>query len=130
MLLEDGIYGLLSTAGALTALQGARVYPILKPETAQVPCTTYQTAGGNSTPGLGTSGPQRVRLQLDHYAADARVGFVLRNATRAVLEGFKGTLPNGFAVTAVQWLQPIDHYDNDAREFRCAAEYYVFFNVQ
>ena len=128
-MLEDGLFALLSQDASLIALQGARVYPVLLPEGSTLPATTYQGAGGYSEPTLNTSGMQRRRMQLDHIATTARSAWQLRDATRKLLDGFNGALPNGFYIKCL-FLQPVDHFDNDSRQFRCAAEYYFFFNLQ
>jgi hypothetical protein len=129
MSLATGLQALLSTAPSLVALQGSRVYPIVLPTGATLPATTFQVVGGSSDPGFETSGPQRRRMQIDHRAADFLSTDTLRDLTREVLDGFTGALPNGFVVDDIWFLQPLEHFDSDARQFRCGAEYYVDFTL-
>jgi hypothetical protein len=78
---------------------------------------------------LATSGPQRRRVQIDFRAATDAAADQLRDATIAVLNGFYGELPNGFVLSLCELVQPIDGFDNDARQFRLAAEFYFYFNI-
>jgi hypothetical protein len=125
-----GLYKLLSTAAPLVALQGARVFPTVLPEDTQLPATTYQIVGGNQRPTFGSSGVQRRRVQLDFRAATDDVADALRDATIGVLNGFFGALPNGFVLANCELIQVIDYFDNDARQFRCSAEFYFDFTLQ
>jgi hypothetical protein len=133
MSFEAGLFQLLSTAPALVALQGARVYPVVLPESSTLPATTYQVVGGAQKSTFRSSGPQRRRVQLDFFA-DYQQGtydqvIALRDATKLLLNGFVGELPNGFYVTSCLFHQPIDYFNNDARQYRHASEFYFTFNL-
>jgi hypothetical protein len=130
MAFEYGLFELLSTAASLVALQGARVFPVILPEGTPLPATTYHVVGGGQTPIFGTSGMQRRRVQLDFRGNGYPAANDLRNATIAVLNGFSGPLPNGFLIAECWLIQPIDYFDNDARQFRCSAEFYFDFAIQ
>jgi hypothetical protein len=130
MSFETGLYGLLSAAPTLVALQAARVFPVIVPEGEVMPCTTYHVVGGSQTPIFGTSGMQRRRVQLDFRANGYPAANQLRSATIGVLNGFSGPLPNGFLIADCWLIQPIDYFDNDARQFRCSAEFYFDFAIQ
>lgn len=130
MSFETGLFGLLSTASSLVALQGARVFPVILPNATTLPATTYHVVGGSQTPIFGTSGMQRRRVQLDFRASGYLAANQLRNATIAVLNGFNGALPNGFLIADCWLIQPIDYFDSDARQFRCSAEFYFDFAIQ
>jgi hypothetical protein len=125
-----GLYQLLATAPALVALQGARVFPIILPQDTALPATTFHVVGGSQWPIFGTSGMQRRRVQLDFRAATDDVADALRDAVIRVLNGFNGPLPNGFIIADCWLIQPIDYFDNDARQFRCSAEFYFDFAIQ
>lgn len=126
-MLEVGLFALLSTAPTLTSLEGANVFPILLPE-GVLPATTYQVVGGSADPTFSSSGLQKWRLQLDHFAADAIIAYQIRNAAIALLNGWRGNLPGG-PFAEILFIQPIDHFENDARQFRCTSEFYVFFSL-
>jgi len=130
MSFETGLYSLLSTSASLVALQAARVFPVVVPEDEPMPCTTYHVVGGSQTPIFGTSGMQRRRVQLDFRGNSYLAANNLRNATIAVLNGFNGPMPNGFLIADCWLIQPIDYFDNDARQFRCSAEFYFDFAIQ
>jgi hypothetical protein len=130
MSFETGLYSLLSTAASLVALQATRVFPVVLPEDTQLPATTYHVVGGSQRPIFGTSGMQRRRVQLDLRGYSYLAANDLRNATIAVLNGFHGAMPNGFVIADCWLIQPIDYFDNDARQFRCSAEFYFDFAIQ
>ncbi len=125
---EAGLFQLLQTAPALVALQGANVFPVLLPEGTTVG-TTYQIVGGSSAATFTSVGVQRRRVQTDHFAETYLIAVQLRNATIKLLNQFVGELPNGFEVMQCDLIQPIDHFDNDVRQFRCSAEFYFYFNL-
>ena len=125
-----GLFQLLSTSPTLVAIQAARVFPVLLPENMQLPATTYHSVGGRQRPTLGGPGPQRRRVQLDFRAVSAAAADELRDATIAVLNGFHGPMPNGFVVLGCWLIQPLDYFDSDARQFRCADEFYFDFVTQ
>ena len=125
-----GLSQLLQTAAPLVELQGDRVFPVLLPEDTTLPATTFHVVGGSQTPIFGTSGMQRRRVQLDFRATTDDVADALRDATIKVLNGFNGPMPNGFLIADCWLIQPIDYFDNDARQFRCSAEFYFDFAIQ
>lgn len=136
MSLEAGLFQLLSQSAALQALVGnsqSFVFPVMLPEKPPLPCISYQLVGGSATPGLTNSGSQRRRMQFDFFA-DYEQGtydqaVALRDATILLLNGFVGALPNGFYVTSILYHQSIDHFESDARQYHCTAEFYVTFNL-
>jgi hypothetical protein len=133
--LEAGLFALLTTAPSLAALMGARdwLYPVLLPETVALPAATFMVVGGASTPTFDELGWQRVRIQLDFFADYEQGTYdqacALREAVRPVLDGFTGTLPNGFLLANAAHIQPLGGFENDARRYRVGAEYYLYFNL-
>jgi hypothetical protein len=125
-----GLYQMLSTAAPLVALQHARVFPIILPEDTPLPATTFHIVGGSQRPIFLTSGMQRRRVRLDFRALTDDVADALRDAAIGVLNGFHGAMPNGFLIANCELIQPIDYYDNEARQFRCSAEFYFDFAIQ
>jgi hypothetical protein len=111
---------------------GTRVYPITLPEAPALPAVTYQIVGGSSDPGFTNSGPQRLRVQFDCYADQKsggyRAAYCVRDDLRKLLNGFSGELPNGDYLQSALLIQNIDYFENDARQYRLACEFYIDFN--
>ena len=125
---KAGLYSLVTGTTAINALIGPRMFPVQLPENTLLPAIRYMVAGGQSGATFDDSGgPQRWRLQFDCIAADADTAEALRNALTDALDGYNGTLSDGTYVTIFS-LQPIDFYDSDPRQFRCAQEFYINFN--
>ncbi|QMV19691.1 DUF3168 domain-containing protein [Granulicella sp. 5B5] len=136
MSIEAGLFQLLSQSAALQALVGnpaAFVFPVMLPEKPPLPCISYQLVGGSANPALTRSGVQRRRYQFDFWA-DYEQGtydqaIALRDAVIHLLNGFTGALPNGFYVTSILYHQSLDGFENDARQYRCTAEFYITYNL-
>jgi hypothetical protein len=130
---------LWANAGFRAASPGG-IMPILLPEGAKLPATTYQIVGGSSKQTFDTSGPAKIRVQFDFHAGDVAgtggaatvSGYTLataaRNALIAALDRYSGVLADGTWLQNAVSLQPIDYFDNDARRFRCSQEFYLMFN--
>jgi hypothetical protein len=128
MSIGAGIYALLKADDGVAAVVGGRIFPVLLPENATLPAMTYQIIGGTSDPTFETSGPQRVRIQFDVFAAkyiDADSG---REAIRKVLNGFVGSLADGTYLQNANLIQGTDYFLEYPRSFRCMSEFYLYFN--
>ena len=97
------------------------------PEGAALPALTFQIVGGRANPGLTNSGPQRWRVQFDVRAEDAvsAAGSGRENVIRKVLNGFSGVPVVGAPWVDILLIQALDYFDNEARQFRKGAEFYV-----
>lgn len=127
----SGLYSLLRGNAGLAAIIGDRITPVLLPEGQQLPAMTYQVVGGTSSPTFESAGMQKLRIQFDFFA-DAENGSFddamnARDAHRQLLNGYTGSLTDGTYLQRATLIQYIDHFDNDARQYRCSAEYYLWF---
>lgn len=128
MTLKAGIYSLLTANVGLSALIGARVYPIVLPEAPTLPAIRYQFAGGASEPTFETSGMQRLRVQFDCFGADPDSADATRSALINALNGYQGLLSDGTYLQNADLIQSVDFFENDARQYRCMVEFYLYFN--
>lgn len=125
---KAGLFSLVTTDATISGMIGTRMFPVQLPEATQLPAIRYTVAGGQSGATFDASGgPQRWRVQFDCIGADHPSAEALRNALTDLLDGFFGTLSDGTYVTIFS-LQPIDFFDSDPRQFRCAQEFYINFN--
>jgi Protein of unknown function (DUF3168) len=125
----DCIFALLTSSDAVNTLCPGSVHPMQLPENPTLPAATYQVVGGSSRPTLDTSGMQKLRLQVDCVGKSYLDADKLRWALVNFLNGLSGTLIDGTVLQLAQFIQPIDFaYWDDSRQFRCAAEFYFYYN--
>lgn len=125
--MTKGIVALIQQSAAVTAIIGSVCAPLLLPEGAQG--ITYQIIGGRAQPTFNTSGMQRWRIQFNCHAASYAIAYQARSALIMLLNGYQGTLSDGTFLSQCQLIQPIDYFDNDARQFRCGVEFYFDFTT-
>ena len=132
-MIEDGLIALVNADPALGPMLAGRFYDTTLPEGASVKalgvCGTFQVVGGSADAPFENHGPQKWRMQFDFYAASAYPARNARAALFNLLDGFMGALPDGTFVTGAEQIQAMNNFDSDARNYRCAAEYYVNFNL-
>jgi hypothetical protein len=92
--LEEAIYAHLSTFAGLTALTGARIYPMRAPENVPMPLVVYQRISTVRWPVFGyvDTGLARPRIQLTAWAATATAAKTVKEQVRAALQGWHGTV--------------------------------------
>ena len=88
---EEAVVSRLTTASAVVALVGTRVYPLRFPRTRQpgdLPAVVYQRIS-NRDPVTqdGRSGLERPRVQIDAYAATYSQAVSVAEAVKAALHG-------------------------------------------
>jgi hypothetical protein len=128
--IEQGIFSLLSTDSGVSSLAGTRIYPIELPEGATLPALVYKDVGGSSSPTLSTSGAQRLRLELDAYGNSFADAANLRKAVITALNGFQGVLSDGTNLLTADLINPgLSFFDDEPRQFRCMAEFYLLYSL-
>ena len=81
--------------GAVSALVGTRVYPVLAPASASLPFIVWRRSGVRRSQTLGgPTGTPTVGLELELYAATYEGVRDLADKCRLVLDGYGGTLNN------------------------------------
>lgn len=130
MNLKAGIFSLITGDANVGQLNGTRVYPILLPEAATLPAIRYQFAGGSSEPTFETSGMQKLRVQFDCFGLDPDSADVLRSTLIKALNGHVGALSDGTYLQNADLIQSVDYFENDARQYRCMVEFYLYFDFQ
>ena len=126
--LDEGLVALVAASAEVTAAAGAAqtMWPMLLPDKVATGIT-YQVVGGSTQATFEDTGLSRLRYQFDCHAQNARTAKAMRMALRRLLNGFQGLLkPGGARVEYIEWIQPIDHFDNEPRLYRCSGEFYVY----
>jgi hypothetical protein len=127
-MIEQGLWQLLSTTGAITTLCGTRIYPAVLPTDPTYPCVLYKMIAAKPSPTMATSGFQRWRIEFDCFANTYLSAASLRSALRSTLEGYRGTLSDGTYLQDAQFIQLGDMFEDDARVYRAMIEFYLFFD--
>lgn len=109
MLIEEALYGELSTDSGVAALASTRGYPLVIPQDATLPAWAYQRIyGPRVLTHEGPSGLAKARIQITAIAATYDGAKDLAAAIRAALDGFAGML-GGTGGVAVKYC----HVDNE-----------------
>lgn len=94
-MLKSGLFHLLSTTSAITAICGTRIYPELRPTGPLYPLIEFKKISKKANPTLDTSGMQRDRYQFDCCAQTDIVAEQLCDVLRQTLNGYQGVLSDG-----------------------------------
>jgi hypothetical protein len=109
--LEEAIHAHLTTAPSVQALIGTRVYPLLIPQTAQLPAVAYQVVSARRP--LAHDGPTGLDTKLVQLTCQGALyanAKTVANAIGEVLNGFRGWLagPTGVWCERIEQKNEID----------------------
>lgn len=127
-MIEAGLYNLLSTATAITALCQTRIYPDVRPTSPQYPLIEFKEIGGKADPTLDTSGMQRDRFQFDCCGLTKSAAATLRDALRLTLNGYNGLLSDGTYLQDAVLINKGSSYSDDPRIYCATYEFYLLYN--
>lgn len=127
-MLSVGLYALLAGESTITDIVADRIEPIELSIGQTMPALTYKFVGGSSSPTFATSGMQKMRTEFSCYASSQLQADTLREAIRKFLNGFSGELSDGTFLQNADLVQSVDFFDDDARQYRCAIEFYLWFD--
>jgi hypothetical protein len=123
-MIETALFTVLSTASAVTALAGTRIYPAVLPKNPTLPAAVYKFAGGANTPTMDTRGKQRSRLQIDCFGETYSDAVNLRKAIAQTLGGYVSAEFQSQVLTIGS-----DGFDEDLLQYVAILEVYVWFSL-
>jgi hypothetical protein len=135
-----GIVALIVQSGSgLEAITTNRIYPGTLPEDVGAdmggkPAIVYAVIANSPDPTFDTPGMQRMRVQFDCYGVGSSTasGYGVANSVRealvALLDGFRGRLPDGSWIEGVMLCDYRDAFMSAARQYVSMAEFYLLFN--
>src|SRR4051812_1058894 len=98
-MLHEGLYQLLSGDSGVNALVSGRVYQQLQPKGTAVPSVVMQQATSEDVyTTKGASGFRFIAIQFDSYGANYTQAVQTSNAVRALVQSYKGVLPDGTVI--------------------------------
>lgn len=127
-MIEAGLYNLLSTASAITALCQTRIYPVVMPTAAKYPAMTYQVIVAPQHPTMNTAGMQHWRIQFDCWGESYSDAASLRTALVKTLNGAQQLLSDGTLLQNARLNSLSDDFANASRTWRCIADISLDFN--
>jgi hypothetical protein len=126
-MLAKAVKDLIASDDALEALLGCGIHPLTYPSGAKMPVLTYQLVGGVGQPTFDTSGMQRRRYQFDALSDSYAQADLIRAMLMKFLSGYRGRLSDGTFLQNVYYIQSIDFFDSNPRQFRCVVEFYFYY---
>lgn len=118
MNVDPVVYALLSGAGAVTAIVGTRIYPVMLPQSQPTPAIVYELI---SSPRLGvidardTTHLTRARVQINLLSADHTVLRTLRDAVMAAMQFERGSIGGVTVHSVLPAGEGPDSYDQPLR---------------
>lgn len=110
-MIETGIVELISADAGIIALIGARIYPVLVPETVTYPCLSYQVVSSVSNYTIDRKEFGQKRIQFDCWSDRYLEAESLKQALRNVLDTYSGTLNDGTRVLGTFREVEIDFFE-------------------
>lgn len=109
---EQGIYSLLST-GTPTNTVGARIYPVVAEQGAQMPYIVYQRITTEAVQQVnGPLGEARATIQINAYGENYSELRTVSNDVRATLHGYAGTpSTNSVKIQRIYWENESDDHE-------------------
>ena len=129
LILEEGLYLLLTQNASITALTGPNgIYLNSVPEDAHDPCMCIQKI--SSAPDSTNDGPSGLnirRYQFSFYSTSYPNAVRLSETTRQAIDGFTGHLPNGQRVFNIIRDNEIDGFNDQSGSQRTITDYFIHF---
>ena len=130
--LEEGLFTYLSTYAGLVSLISTRVYPFRVPQSATMPCMTYQRVDTprvltHDTSGTG-SDLAHPRFQFDTWAATYSSAKAINDQIRAALNGKKSTIATGVSINAAMVSDEHPSFEPETNLYRCSSDYIIWHN--
>lgn len=132
---RPGLRAYLLADGAIAALVGTRVYPVILPQGVTATSIVYSRISGQGDHHMqGASGLSRPRIQIDCWSLSADHAASLALAVKERIDGFRGAMPWGASspqdsaeVLAIFFESERDDYDPDSKLYRVSHDYLVWF---
>lgn len=125
-MIETGLYEFLSTEASIAAINGAQVYPLVKPQNEDQTSIVYRFLPKQF--GRTFCGEPNItlsRVQLDCWATSYAGAKALATAVRQALDFYSGDM-GGFPVLSVQWQFENDDFEDDIRFYRVIQDIKIF----
>jgi len=129
--IDEGLIAYLRTYPAVNNLVAARVYGMMIPQKATLPCITVQrisTARISTMDSSGATGDlTSPRFQIDTWATTQKSAKAITDAIRAGLNGHTGTTGTGVTIRAALATEEAPSYDPETGLYRCRSEFLVWY---
>lgn len=120
----------LLSISAVSTLVGTRIRVMRLQQNETLPAISYMIDDSwRIESQKGGTGLVRTRMQVDHWAASMLDARTLSEATRKVLQGFRGTMgssPNAVAVSQVRYQSELSFYHEDVNNYRITHDYHIW----
>ena len=132
--LEEGLIAYLRTYSGLAALISTRVYGMMIPQAATLPCLVVQrisTARTLTHQTDGTTGDlTSPRFQFDAWAETQASTKAISDQVRAALNGKTGAISTGATAVTIRAAlanEEAPTYEPEAELYRCRSEYIIWY---
>ncbi len=117
----------VTTDTTISGLIGARLYPALLPQKPTYPCVRYVVVSApREYDHNGASGLVKARVQFDAYGVTAAQVEAVKEAFRARLSGFKGSM-GSVVVGSSQMISERDGYEDSPDVYDSSFDFSIWF---
>lgn len=131
--LEQGLYSFLSTYAGLKDIISGRVYLMMRPQSIEYPCLTYQRISTDRQLTHDTSGASGIlahpRIQFDAWSYSYAGAKSITDALRGALNGKTGSIgvtPNNITIRAALVDSEVPEYEPESNLYRSRSEYFIW----
>ena len=128
-MIEDSLFGFLSTQSAVAALLGVgvacRIYPCQFPQNPTMPCMMYETISSprnRTTDGYIMSIP---RFQFNIIGASALICSQVASAIESVLDNYKGVMGTEY-ISAVFLVDGANFYEETGENYERTMDFIIW----
>lgn len=126
-MLVEGVYNLLTTNVALTAMVSDRVFALIIPKNPIVPAVTFYVVSNRTEVNLDRSAISFDSIEINVWAKTYLSAKSGQDILHTLLDAYKGTLSDGTRVLMVSSNDIPDFYEKDSLLFRSGTTF-VFSN--
>lgn len=134
-MLEEALYAFLKGQGAVSALLGQRIYPVMLPQNPVMPALTYQII--SRVPDYVLAGPSGLvakRVQVNCWASRefSANGYItalnVAAAVRVAMDGYSGIWPGGFEILRSKLDNQHDDFEPEGQYDRTILDFIVHYH--
>ena len=110
--IEQALYTLMAADNTIAATVGARIYPVVVPQDADLPALVYQRISSvRDHTHDATTGLAHPRIQVTAIATTYNAAKTLANAVRTLLDNYKGPTSDGVVIDAILFQNEMDVFN-------------------
>jgi len=127
MTFESTLYTVLGQDGAVAALVGTRIYPLVRPQGGTLPAVVWQEISVSPANAMdGFSNLAQYRVQITSWGKTFKAAAALRDAVRAALEAENESISPPQRLRSTWQPSGSDSFEAETRLYGCPADFAIW----